>query len=77
MDFMRDGSALQRDMNEVFLGLFDSLRDGDRDFSSLSLTNPNPPVTVTDDNERAEVEALSTLHNFCDTVNEDHLVFEA
>jgi hypothetical protein len=77
MHFMRDRSALERDVNEVLLGLFDGLGNGNWDFGSFPFANSNPTMAVTDDDQRAEVKPLAPLHHLCHTVNEDDFVLQA
>jgi hypothetical protein len=77
MHLMWDGSALQRNVNEVLLGLFDSLGNRDRDFSGFPLADPDPPMAITDNNERAEVETLPAFHDLCDAIDKYDFVFQA
>jgi hypothetical protein len=77
MDLVRNRSRGEGDMHQVFLGLFNRLRDRDRHFGGLSFSNADPSLSISDDNQRAEVKPLSTLDDFCDAVDKDNLVLQA
>jgi hypothetical protein len=64
-------------MHQVFLGLFNCLGDRYRHFSSLPFPDANPSLTISNDNQRAEVESLSTLHDFGHAVDKDNLILQA
>ena len=75
MDFMGNRSTLQGDMHQVFLGLFDGLRDSDRDLGSLALADPHPAMTVTHDDQCTEVKPLAAFHHFRNAIDENDFVF--
>src|SRR5690606_13460912 len=58
---VRDGLADAGNAEEVALGLFDTLRDGEGDFAGLAVTDAHEAVTVADDDESGEAEATTTL----------------
>jgi hypothetical protein len=64
-------------MHKVFLGLLDRLRDRHRHFRSLPFPDADPSLSISNDNQRAEVEPLSTLHDFRHAVDKDNLVLQA
>jgi hypothetical protein len=77
MDFVRDRPGCKGNMHQVFFGLLDRLRDCDGHFGSLPFPDTDPPLSITDDNQRTEVEPLATLHNLCHSVDKDNFVFQA
>jgi hypothetical protein len=64
-------------MHQVFLGLFDRLRNRDGHFGSFPFPDPDPSLSIPHDNQCAEVEPLSTFHNFRHSVDKNNLVFQA
>src|SRR5215204_3641918 len=77
MDLMRNGTTLERDVNQVLLGLLDRFRNGDRDLGSFSLADTHPAMPVAHHHQGAEVKALTAFDNLRDPVDEDDLVFQA
>lgn len=77
MDFMRDRSALERNMHEVLLGLLNGLGNGDRDFGGFPLADSYPSVTVADHDQRTKIKPLAALHDLRHAVDEDDFVLQA
>jgi hypothetical protein len=77
MHFMRDRSALERDVNQVLLGLFNGFGNGNRDFRGFPFADPHPSMAVADNDQRAKVKPLAALYYLRDAVNEDNFVFQA
>jgi hypothetical protein len=74
MDLVRNRSGGEGDMDQVFLRLFNRLRDCDRHFGGLPFSDTDPPLSISNDNQRTKVEAFSTLHDLRHAVDEDHLI---
>jgi hypothetical protein len=77
MYLMRDRPRREGDMHQVFLGLFDRLRDCDRHFGSFPFPDADPSLSISHDNQRAEVEPLPTLYDLRHSVDKDNLVLQA
>ena len=73
---MRDGFTTEVDLNEVLLGLLGALTDALRNFLSLTVTDADFTLLVTDDNECCEAEATTTLNDLRATVDVDDLFCE-
>jgi hypothetical protein len=61
---------------KLLLGLFDTLRDRQRDFLGLAVADADQSVAVADDHESGEAEATTTLHDLGDTVDRDDALQE-
>jgi hypothetical protein len=77
MDLVRDRPGRESDMDQVFFSLFDRLRNRYRDFSGLPFPDTDPSLPISDDNQRAEVEPLSSLYDFRHSVDKNNLVLQA
>jgi hypothetical protein len=77
MDLVRNRSRGEGDMHQVFLGLFNCLGNRNRHLSRLSLTDADPTLSISYDNQRTKVEPFSTLHDFCHAVDKDNLILQA
>jgi hypothetical protein len=77
MHLVRNRPRREGDMHQVFLGLFDRFRDCDWNFSRLSLPDADPPLSISHDNQCAEVEPFPTLHDFRHSIDKNNLVFQA
>jgi hypothetical protein len=77
MYLVRNRSRGEGNMNQIFLGLFNRLRNRDRHFGGLPFSNPDPPLSISNNDECTKVEALSPLHDFCHSVDEDNFIFQA
>jgi hypothetical protein len=64
-------------MDEIFLCLLHGFRDGHRYFRRFALANADPSLSVTHNDERAEIEALAALDNFGNAVDKHDLVLKA
>ena len=76
MDLVRDRLILERDVHQVFLGLFNRLRDGHRHFGRFAFADADPALAIPDDDERSEIEPFAALDHLRDPVDEHYLVFE-
>jgi hypothetical protein len=74
--FMRDRSVLQRDLQHALLGIFPTLADGIGDFARFAQAKADPALLVTHDDEGAEAETATTLHDLGRAVDENHLLGE-
>ena len=77
MDLVRNRPRREGDMHQVFLSLFNRLRDRDGHFGGLPFPDAHPSLSISNDDQRTEVEPLSTLHDFRHAVDKDHLVLQA
>jgi hypothetical protein len=77
MYLVRNRSRGEGNMNQIFLGLFNRLRNRDRHFGGLPFSNPDPPLSISNNDECTKVEALSPLHDFRHSVDEDNFIFQA
>lgn len=73
---VRNGLAHQGDAEEGLLGLFNTLGNGGRNFLGLAVADANQAVAVTNDDERGEAEATTTLDNLGNTVDVDYALDE-
>src|SRR5579884_3759043 len=74
---VRDRLLDHRHGDQVFAGLLDALADRLGHFTGLADREPDAPLLVADDDQRAEREALSALHDLRDAVDADDRLFEA
>lgn len=58
---MRDGGPLQRNSDQVLLGVFNTLADGVRDFAGFTKAEADKAVAVTDNNKSSELIDTTTL----------------
>ena len=63
--------ADHRDAEEVLASLLDTLLDGRGNFLGLAVADADQAVAVTDDDQRGEAEATTTLDDLGDTVDRD------
>jgi hypothetical protein len=77
MYLVRNRPRGKGDMHQVFLSLFNRLRDRYGHFGGLPFPDAHPSLSISNDNQRAEVEPLSTLHDFRHAVDKDNLVLQA
>src|SRR5262249_53730482 len=68
---VRDRRLDARDLEEILLGLLDTLGDRRRNFLGLAVADADGAVTVADDDEGGEAEPASTLHDLGDPVDRD------
>src|SRR6266511_2220880 len=60
---VRNGITFERNLDHGLFGSFDCLFDGYRRFSCLAFSHADLPLAVTNDHQRAEIEALAALDN--------------
>src|SRR5688572_20121034 len=77
VNLMRNRPGRESDVHQVFLGLFDRLRNRDRHFGSLPFPDTDPPLSISHDNQCAEIEPFSTLYDFGHSVDKNNLVLQA
>ena len=71
-NLVRDGGALQRNLNEVLLGVLDALADSVRNLGSLTEAETNSTLAVAYNDQSCELEdsaALKALGNAVDRYN--------
>ena len=71
LDGVRDGALDARDLEEVLLGLLDTLGDRRGHLLGLAVADADDAVAVADDDERGEAEATTTLDDLGDAVDRD------
>src|SRR5690606_26718392 len=64
-----DGALDPRDLEEVLLGLLDTLGDRGRHLLGLAVAHTDHAVAVSDDNQRGEAEPTTTLDDLGDAVD--------
>src|SRR5262245_48274230 len=74
--FMRNRPRFQRHVDQMLLCPLYRFPNGYRDFGSLPLSNPHPPLSITDYNQSAKIEPLPAFDDFRDTVDEHHFIFK-
>ncbi|ALM41031.1 putative 30S ribosomal protein S5 [Streptomyces sp. FR-008] len=70
-DGVRDGALDTGDLEEVLLGLLNTLGDGGRHLLGLAVTDTHGAVRVAHHDQRGEAEATTTLHDLGDSVDRD------
>ncbi len=53
---VRNGGALQGNLNQILLGVFNALADRVRHFAGLPEAEANQPIAVADNDQRGELE---------------------
>src|SRR5262249_29966023 len=71
-DGVRDRRSGERDVEQVALGFLGALLDRQRHLLRLAVAEADAAVAVTDDDERREGEAATTLDDLGDAVDRDH-----
>jgi hypothetical protein len=77
MHLVRNRSRRKGDMHQVFLGLLNRLCDRNGHFRSLPFPDADPPLSISNNNQCAKVEPLSTLDDFRNAVDKDDFVLQA
>ncbi len=73
---VRNRGSDARHAEEVALGLFDTLGDGQGHLAGLAVADADQTVAVADDHEGGEAEATTTLHDLRDAVDGDDALQE-
>jgi hypothetical protein len=73
---VRDGRAGARHAEEVALGLFDTLGDGEGNLTRLAVADADETVAVAHDDERREAEAATALDDLRHAVDRDDALEE-
>jgi len=76
LDGVGDRHADAGNAEEVALGLFDTLRDGEGDLTRLAVADAHETVAVAHDDERREAEAATALDDLRHTVDGDDALQE-
>src|SRR4029077_6503201 len=74
--FMRYRPVLNRHADQTFLGAIDALANRLRHFVGLAEAEANQSVVIARDDQCAEAEAPSALHDFRDAVDMNDLLFD-
>ena len=72
---VRNRGTVQRNLNHVFLCVFDSLADGIRNFAGFSDTKADIAVAVADNNQRGKFKDAAALNRFGNAVNGNNALF--
>src|SRR5215207_1455320 len=75
-DLVRDRAARERNAHHLTARRIDRLTDGFRNLVRLASRETDLPLSVTDGHERVEREPPTALHDFRDTVDGDHVLYE-
>src|SRR5438094_6074827 len=75
-DFVRDGRARERDLDQAAAGGFDRLAHGLAHLVRLAGGDPDPPLPVAHGDERVEPEAPAALHDLRDAVDGNDVLDE-
>ena len=73
---VRDGDAVERDLEDVLARLVVALADGLGHLVRLAEADADVAGLVADDDERAEAEAAAALHDLGDAVDVDDALLE-
>src|SRR5215831_9210065 len=73
---MRDCRTFEIELHQVLLGLLDGLADGHGNFARLAHAEAGVPALIAHDNKRREAKILAALHDFCDAIDRDDLIFQ-
>src|SRR5881409_2062901 len=76
-DFMRDGRARERDLDQAAAGGFDRLAHRLAHLVRLAGGDPDPALPVAYRDQRIEAEAPAALHYLRDAVDRDHVLDES
>src|SRR6266853_318884 len=76
-DFVRDGRARERDLDQATAGGFDRLAHRLAHLVRLAGGDPDAPLPVAYRDERIEAEAPAALYYLRDTVDRDHVLDES
>src|SRR4029079_7734252 len=68
-DRVRNGALDARDLEDLLLGLLDTLGDGRGNFLGLAIADAHGAIAIADHDERGEAEATATLDDFGDAVD--------
>jgi hypothetical protein len=69
LDRVRDGALDARDLEELLLGLLDTLGDRRGHLLGLAVADADGAVAVADDDQGGEAEATATLDDLGDAVD--------
>ena len=74
---MRDGVVIANHARQLFLGGFNALLDGNRDFPRFARGKTNHAfVRVANDDQRGKTHILSALDHLGHAIDGDHLIFQ-
>ena len=75
-DLMRNRAVLDRDANQILLGVLDGFRDRFRYLRCLSFADPHPALLIPNNHQGGKIEPLAAFDNLGHTINENNLVLE-
>src|SRR5438552_15231725 len=75
-DFMRNRAVLDRDANQVLLGVLDGFRDRFRYLRCLSFADPHPALLIPNNHQGGKIKPLAAFDDLGHTINENNLVLE-
>src|SRR5260221_576113 len=75
-DLVRNRGALEIQLDQIFLGLLDTLFDGHRNFAGFAHSEAGMAVIVANDDERGKAEVLAALDDFGDAIDGDNVVLQ-
>ena len=73
---MRDGGALQRNLNEVLLGVLDALADSVRNLGSLTEAETDSTLAVAYNDQSCELEDSAALNGLGNAVERYNVLGE-
>ena len=74
--FVRNGSSLQGNLNQIFLCVFDAFSDSIRNLARFTHAKAYDAVAVTHNNQCCEFEDTAAFYGFGYTVNRNNVLFE-
>src|SRR5207253_9381290 len=75
-DLMRNRAVLDRDPNQVLLGVLDGFRDRFGYFGSFPFADPDPSLLIPHNDQGGKIEPLAHFDNLRHTINENNLILE-
>ncbi len=75
-DLMRNGSAAQRNLDQVLLGVLDALADSVRNFAGLTDAEADGAVAVADDDQSGKLEDTAALYGLRYTVDGNYTLLQ-
>jgi hypothetical protein len=73
-NFMGNGGIFERHADHLCASEFAPFADGISNFTGFSQTNPDFAALVSDNHERAEIEAAAAFDDFGGAIDEDDLL---
>ena len=73
---MRNGCALQIQLQQTLFRLLDGFANGHRNFLGFSGSKSGVALLIADDDERGEAQVFAALHDLRDAVNGNNLILQ-